>query len=331
MMPKLLERVNDAYVPRPADWGFKVSVCIAVICEGGKKIVCVTDNKVSFEDFSAENAVWKSYPIADRWTALYAGSDVEHAMPIIRAAGKTSLEMPRKLNRRLTPDEVIFNLEEAYTERLQSHVERKFLRKHGFDTESFTKSGKLKMTQDVYAKISEKIAKTEFSLVFLACGFDEDGEAHLFVVNGDGASGDFEALGYYSIGSGAPAALSVLSFHRSRNELSIFSSVDEAAYVALSAKFMAESQGAVGTSTVVQIMSNESGRRNEYISSAGIDAVRKLWNAKGSPRLPKEAGTLVSKLIFSTQDKSKEAAEAVLGKPGALSKTRTKSVPKPRA
>jgi 20S proteasome alpha/beta subunit len=320
MMPKLLEGIDDAVAPKAADWGFKVSVCIAVICEGGKKIVCVTDNKVSFEDFSAENAVWKSYPIADRWTALYAGNDVEHAMPILRAAGKVSLEMPRKLKRRLTLTEVVFNLEEAYSEHLQSHIERKILRKHGLDTETFLKSGKLKITQEVYGKVWDRIDKTEFSLIFLACGFDEDGEAHLFVVNGQGVSGDHEALGYFAVGSGAPAAMSVLSFHRSRNDLSIFSTVGQATYVALTAKFMAESHGEVGTSTVVQVLSNDPERATQYVSSAGVATVRKLWNAKGSPRVPKDAEDLVSKLIFSQKDKSIEALEAVLGKPGAIAK-----------
>src|SRR5208283_2723388 len=56
----------------------------------------------------------------------------------------------------------------------------------------------------------------------------------------------FNSLGFWAIGSGAPAALSSLSFHISPKQLTVYSSVPEAVYFSLAAKFMAESVNDVG-------------------------------------------------------------------------------------
>lgn len=49
-------------VPRPADWGFKVSVCIALLCNERKTIVRVSDYKVNFGEFAADNMAAKGHP-----------------------------------------------------------------------------------------------------------------------------------------------------------------------------------------------------------------------------------------------------------------------------
>ena len=121
----------------------------------------------------------------------------------------------------------------------------------------------------------------------------------------------FNSLGFWAIGSGAPAALSSLSFHISRKQLTVYSSVSEAVYFSLAAKFMAESANDVGKSTFVVILSNHDSEPLEYVSDQGIEKIRKLWERSGAPRVPrKDIENTVSKLIYPSKASSIEAVEA---------------------
>ncbi len=310
----------------PADWGFKVSVCIAVLCEQRTKVVCVTDQRVSFGDFSAEYATFKNEPILPNWVVLFAGNDVEHADPIIRAARENLMAMLTKLKRRLRPDEVAQVLDDAYSEQLQAHIENKILRKHRFDSQSFQRLGKQRCTPEVYARTWDRIDKEELSLAFLACGFDEKGRGHIWLVTGNGAPVSYDSIGLWAIGTGAPSAMNSLSFHVSRQELATHSPVHRAVYTALSAKFMAESASDVGKSTFVVVLTNDANKPLEYVSDGGVDTIRKLWEKRGTPRVPKAIDAVVPKLIYGADEpKTIEVLEAMLGKPGMLKRLIEKS------
>jgi hypothetical protein len=228
---------------------------------------------------------------------MYAGNDVEHADPIIRVARKHAWKKAVKNGGRVKAEEIVAIMDDAYSEQLQAHIEKKFLRKHNFTAESFLKLGKLKCTPDVYNRICEKIEKENFSLRFVLAGFGEENEdAHIWLVDGDGAPVSHNSIGFWAIGTGAPAAMSSIAFHVGRAQLSVHSSVQEAVYFSLAAKFMAESASDVGKSTFVVILSNHEKEPLEYVSDPGTEQIRQIWERHGTPRVPSKQSVLSARL-----------------------------------
>jgi hypothetical protein len=322
MIAHLLSRLP---VPRPADWGFNVSICIALLTEQRGKIVCVTDERASFESFSGENMTLKNSPFAYDWTALYAGNDVEHAIPIIELArAACSKAQEKKSPNRLTPREIADIFDSAYSEHLQAHIEAKILRKHGFDSESFQASGKSRCTPEVYAKVWDKIDKLKFSLSFLLCGLSPERlsakeAGHIWCVNGEDAPACYDSIGCWAIGRGAGAALSTLAFYMSHCGLSVNSDVEKSVYAAIAAKFMAEKASDVGTSTFVTISEPNCRENVKFVSLEGVETIRKQWLRKGAPKIPKETVELTKKLIYQNLTTPDEISAAI-GKPGLLTK-----------
>ena len=68
---------------RAADWGFGVSVGIVLLCQRRKSIVAITDQKVTFADFSADYAALKMRRLYDNCWVVEAGNDVEQAPFIV--------------------------------------------------------------------------------------------------------------------------------------------------------------------------------------------------------------------------------------------------------
>src|ERR1700686_2753457 len=124
MLSHLLSKLP---VPRPADWGFNVSVGIVVICDNYKGIVCVSDAKATFGEFSADHAAVKARRIYRNWWVVYAGDDVEYAPGIIAevedSLGKgTEDDQPFK-----NANGVVAALNDAYWDTVHSQIENKVL------------------------------------------------------------------------------------------------------------------------------------------------------------------------------------------------------------
>jgi hypothetical protein len=101
--------------------------------------------------------------------------------------------------------------------------------------------------------------------------------------------------------------LSTLSFHISKGDLGIYySPLATAVYFALASKFMAESARDVGKSTFVSILDAQGAKTVQFVSDAGIEAIRKIWNKHGAPRFPKRlVNDAVPKLIYSAEGENK--------------------------
>jgi hypothetical protein len=294
------------------------------MCESRKTIICVTDQKVSFGDFSADTiAVNKNDPFAADWVALSAGDDMEHALPIVERC--TSMLYPRGIRKykALTPEFVASKFDLAYWERLQRQIETKVLRKYHFTGKSFNKEGKIKCTATIYNNLCNRIDQTGLSLTFLICGFGDNETGHILVVDGRNAPTSYDSIGMWAIGSGAASALSALAFHADKHGLSVYSSLPEALYCACEAKFMAESAKEVGRNTFIIIMQKDA--RIRCLSPPGVQIIKKIWESKGAPRIPAQALKVIPQLVYSL-DKPKDEAEArqiieaMVGKPGYLEK-----------
>jgi len=294
MMGHLLSKLP---APRPADWGFQMSVGIVVIFNNHEGIVCISDQKATFSDFAADHAAVKTKRIYRRWWVIYAGNDVEYADGIIREATISLGEddAPPK-----TMKAVIAALNDAYWNLVHSQIEARVLRKHKFTVDSFRETGSKKCTATVYNNLCAKIDKVEISLTFLLFGFDERGKAHIFLVDGREEPKCYDAIGVWAIGSGAHAALSSLAFHIDRKELTKYDeSVEETVYFACEAKFMAESSGYVGRDSALLTIHTASAPPDKatFLFQSQIAKIKEKWQAEGAPKIPAGIKAVVSAAI----------------------------------
>jgi len=278
--------------PRIADWKvWNVSVCIAVLSESRKKIVCVTDARASFKDFSSDKLALKNWPFFRDWVALYAGSDVEYVPSILEGTSDRLYALMKK-GRKIGAKEVGNALQAMWWAKLDELVEYRVLRRHKVSTREFLSKRKF-FTDEVYNNLRNRMEQIKLSLQILACGFDPDGQGRILLIDGVTPPRRYDPTGVFAIGTGASAALSALSFHADKNYLSQFSDINTSLYCALEARFMAASAQDVGReSTFVTVM--EKGKEIQYMSDLGVEYIRKVWARSGAPRIPKQALETIS-------------------------------------
>jgi len=299
--------IDHLDTPRLADWGLSVTVCIGALCEKNEKIVVVSDNKVSFGDFSADMAVFKMDVFFARWMAMFAGDDIEHIPFVLERASSLLSAVRRRKKATVSPSQVANAIQRAYEEQLEAQIEAKVLRRHGFSAKSFMEDGKRKCTASVYNGLCAKIANIKLSLKFLMVGFDAKNKGHLIVGGGEEAPKDYTSLGFIAIGSGANAALSSLLFHRERQHISTTVSEQRCVYVTCAAKYMAESATDVGRkATTVGILSVDGVRSviEEY-------KIRHIWEEEGAPRLPPDLDSRIGPLILKPDEGIRRAEEVM--------------------
>jgi hypothetical protein len=117
-------------------------------------------------------------------------------------------------------------------------------------------------------------------VTFLVCGVDEHNHAHIFSVSHPGGAEVRNDPGYWAIGSGSHAALSLLSFFQQN----VVRSLQRTIYNVFSAKLMAETSSLVGKNAFVYRLTPDGWDRN--LSFDTFYAVRKEWDMEGKPRMP---------------------------------------------
>lgn len=279
-------KLSELSASRPADWGWGVSICIAVLSEKDGSIVLVSDNKVNFGHFSSDNIGQKTDMLTLNWMALYAGDDAGFAPSILKGAR----DKLRKGKGEKTGNVISECVYESYVECLHRVIESRVLRKYGFTVDSFNRNGKRRLTTEVFNRICAQIEKVNLSLSFLVCGFDNhhgrySGNIFAIESTADGVNPpeNRNNIGLWAIGSGRNLALSSLAFATDKRKVLKVASAGMATYCALEAKFMAESDGQVGQSTDVWILSPD---YLTVLDGARLDLVKKIWRKSGAPRVP---------------------------------------------
>ena len=286
--------------PCLADWGFRVTLCAAILSDSFSKITTITDLKVGLGSFAADFGSLKSTRFYRDWAVMYAGEDVE-SVPFILDYARTIVMASKKPP---TPHDLARAIDQAYARRVQEIVETKVLRRFGYTSDSFRRMGKKQLTASVYNLLCSRIADIKLRIKFLITGFDEHKKGHILVAGNDEPPVDYTSLGFFAIGSGAPAALSSLLFHKSRARISSQMPDGLALYFLCEAKFMAES-GDVGEATFVMILDSQS----EPKCVTDPDAIRKIWEEEGAPRVPHGAALRLRRFIREGKDIQK-AVEA---------------------
>jgi len=214
---------------------------------------------------------------------MYAGNDPECA-PLILESAKTKLA-----GKLWTPKIAAECIKLSYDEYLQEQIKNKVLSKYHLDTDTFFKNREM-FTPEIFTTICSRIENVKISLRFLVCGFERHPKdeakckAHIYEVSDSDAIKCRDATGMWAIGSGNYLALSSLAFAAHKRKLTKKSSLSEAVYCALEAKFMAESNGLVGEARSLGVITPDS---ISTMPSREVDRIRTAWMKSGAPRIPK--------------------------------------------
>jgi hypothetical protein len=278
-----------------------MSLCLSQIAESGKKIINISDQKVNFGTFSADNLALKDRPLFGETYTLFAGDDTEHVEPIL---SRTRQILAASANiKAISVQDAADAVDLAYSERLHKEIENRVLRKRGFTIDSFRNEGRQKCTPSDYLNLCTRIDKVSLSLKFIVSGFSgpdsKDGSnGRIFTIDGMSAPKSCTPIGMWAIGSGKTAALGWLAYHIERLNVNWLSSEAEALYYGLTARFMAETDVNVGRGdTVIYIA--ERGKPIRYANYSLIQAVRQIWEQEGAPQVPKNLEERMTELIMT--------------------------------
>lgn len=257
-----------------------MTVCIATLCEMGRQVVSVSDHKLSMGGFSGDGMALKNDILHHNWFTMWSG-DVSHVPAILDCVQKQL-----KRGEEYEWLEVATAFANGYTAILRNEINNSVLARYGYDRESFYRLGKDRMTVSAFNAIHKKVTDINLDPEFLVYGFDGNGDGHVFsFANGQIKSRD--KAGMWAIGSGDYTALSTLFFAAKQHRFNQNKSLEEALYVSLAAKFMAESAEGVGERTFLVV--NQANHLSGYFKNDGfIHKYRKRWFEEHAPKWPEE-------------------------------------------
>jgi len=261
-----------------------LTTCIAAIVnpfwpsDTGPLVVVASDTKVSFSGLSSSQGIIKSQGFHRDWSALIAGNDISQSLPVVEAA--TELLRGRSGKAKI----VRRGFKRAYAEYRREVMTDALLSSFDMTLAEFNRKGRKQMNPEIHADISFQIKNFDLGCTFLVYGFDDDGEPHIFTVSNPGKERVYDKPGFWAIGAGKTAAISMLAAlgqHPHRN------SMHETIYNVLAAKYISEGASDVGEETWL------------FIQKQGCSAiahkpnmqekVRVIWKEKGRPKTNEQA------------------------------------------
>lgn len=263
-----------------------MTVCLAAVCEAGKKIISVTDQMIGFAEggtvTTVDGAVVKDDHIHQNWFAMFASDDTTDVSPILDRAKYRMCQA--KGQRSLSEAGII--LQESYMLRHQDLIEFGVLKPLGFkDYDDFHQRAKDCLPESEHIRILQKIDMTAPQCTFLVGGFDPMEIGHLFQQECKAAWLGLDELGWWAIGSGQNEAIGALQWFAQNYGFSIPCSEGLAVYCLLAAKFMAEASNLVGRQTFV--LSHSFSESVRWMPEYFVERIRAEWEHFGTGKISK--------------------------------------------
>ncbi len=203
-----------------------MTVCVAAICENGRKIVTASDWRLSFAGVASDATAGKMLWFGD-WLFMYAGTPSQTNLIF------EELRFKENLARNSINDDVL----ESYRKAKAKFCAHAILSPYDLTMDEFKKEGLKMFGSTVFRKLSDAIDRQGeyFNEHLLIAGFGgSPNAAHLFQVGPETSSPTLTGMG--AIGSGAEVALSTLvNLKQARH-----SGLGETIYAVAAAKFSAE-------------------------------------------------------------------------------------------
>jgi len=261
-----------------------VTVCIAALCEDGKKVVACSDRMVTatYPPIEFEHGTPKMDQIAPTCIVLSSGDALAHS-EVCRLATEQLGGLVRPTVKLMAE-----SVKESYAKQRQKRIEERFLAPRGWTLSGFY-GGTVNIPADLKMVIDSQIHSFDYGLNLIILGTDP-GQAHIYGLRHPGEVDCYDALGYHSIGIGAMHAMSSLIGNN------FVPSLDTkwATYYVYEAKRNAETAPGVGMATDLSII-DASERKN--LTEDDIDALRNIYEKRHAP-LGEEIEQLVTELSF---------------------------------
>ena len=273
-----------------------MTVCIATICQGGRYIVCATDGMLTdpSSGLSGDVGAVKMMVYGD-WLFMFAGtlSNADLIMEELRLEAFTRTDL-------LDREKIQSSVRQAYKKRFAKWSADRLLSPYDMEMGEFKSEGLSIFGDERFGELSRAIEQDAalFNEQMLVVGFGKSElAAMIYEVCRDGvASHSLE--GNTCIGSGSQAASSTLYSLKCGRR----SSLGDALYATLAAKFSAESSPGVGTDTVAVVMKKPLNSQDrgafKIIQSEEIEGMRLLWRRHGKPKVPKQAYPELDKILI---------------------------------
>ena len=260
-----------------------MTTCIAAISQR-YHIVTASDTRLSFGGSYSTDGIVKEEAIHGEWGVMIAGSDMAEAPAVIHEVRRLLRERSGDLLTVKTAFKSAYQLS-----RRQAMTDR-FLSTFDMTIDEFKKRGSKQLPQEIFTDLAFQMKSFNLGCTFLVFGFDEKALPHLFVVRNPGRIESYDKPGFWAIGAGASAALSMLSLLHQHSERS---TLHETIYNVLAAKYSSESASDVGPETWLWIkkincigFSNDVGMERQ---------IRDLWETAGKPATLASALTVIER------------------------------------
>jgi hypothetical protein len=195
---------------------------------------------------------------------MYSGSlsDAQDLWSHIESAlaGRTSSNPP-------THVEVKEIVQRAYVAKRADLIESTILSPFAMTHSEFRKSGRRAFGDEYFRKLCDEMRQVTVDAELLVCGFDPDGEGHIFASSREqakefGPCTSYDKVSFHAIGSGSFGAMTTLyaTFQYRHDEKE-----SESIYRACEAFFAANSASGIGEIGIVSIMHKDSSMPNDFL------------------------------------------------------------------
>lgn len=230
-----------------------MTICIAALAESGRKIIAAVDRMITANfplptEFETDD-VSKTYSLGEAAMAMSAGNALS-AWEIMKKA--RDLIADQQINKIEQIVEVVRKTYQNYRQRL---IEERYLEPRGLNMNSYYNM-QLKLVPSVVGDIENQLVNFNIGVDLIVAGCRNGGECHLYTITHPGVSTSHDAIGYVSIGSGAPHAMYYFistNYHKSMP-------VEEVKKIVLEAKKRSQVAPGVGKQTELIIIPEGSGK-----------------------------------------------------------------------
>lgn len=249
---------------------------IGAICEGGKKVVVLSDRLVSRAGLAFERGT-KGEKIAENAVILTAGTVHEPELIEEARGDLQAISKPPILS-------IAEKLVEKYQKIRLARIEAAILRARGFNSIADYYSRQRTLHDSLVFEINSGIEAHDLGVHILLAGADS--QAHLYYIHNPGTYSSFDAIGFFCPGMGKEQAESTFVWYEFTPNLSVC----ETLYIAFEAKKKAETAGQVGKATDAWLIDE---RGIHEISRETIEELDKIYSSRQAlPRFGKEVTEL---------------------------------------
>jgi 20S proteasome alpha/beta subunit len=244
------------------------TICIAVLCEKGKKVIAIADRMISGLDVEFEHEGRKIEILANNCIGLTAGSALVHREIFEPIKNKFKDQINPTIN------DLVETCKEYFYLLRNKRAEETYLKPLGLTLSYFLETQR-NLAPDLVTRLILNLERASLDLEILIAGVDKDG-GHIYFIFDPGRSEIYDALGFRAIGSGEHHAETFLI----EKNYNISFSLKKALYLIYEAKKISEKAPGVGKLTDIVIIDHNGIKEVKKETLERLEELRKQKNSK---------------------------------------------------